>query len=140
LSEVHFSLAHRAVIDVMQIYHRHEPRDLAAAVRLYLGREPEGGHRGLADAFATAAVLDRQLARYPDLPRNVADLHSCLTKVDLAGRLRREDGQLVIAFGKHRGRPLAEVVASDPDYLRWLLTQDFLPDFRAILKQALENN
>jgi DNA polymerase-3 subunit epsilon len=44
---------------------------------------------------------------------------------------------LLLAFGKHAGRPLDEVAGSDPDYLRWLLRQDFLPDFKALVAEAL---
>ena len=138
-ARVHFSFGQRAVIDVMKIYHRFEPRDLAAAVRHYLGKEHANGHQALVDAYATAAVLDQQLACYDELPRRVAELHTCLTEVDLAGRLRREDGQIVLAFGKYRGQPLSEVARADPDYLHWLTTQDCLPDFEALLHQALED-
>src|SRR5262249_44706766 len=131
---VRFPLGRRAVVDVMQIFHEHERRDLAAAVRHYLGREHRGGHRAGADAYATAAVLDAQLGRSPGLPRTVPELHGCLSPVDLAGRFgRREDGAVAFAFGKYADVPLAEVAHQDPGYLRWLLGQDFLPDVRELV-------
>lgn len=134
---IDFSLAHRAVIDVMRLYHLREPRDLAAAVRHYLDREHHPRHGALADAYATAAVLDAQLEHYPDLPRSVPELHAHLIDVDLGGRLRHERDGIVLAFGRYAGASLKEIARSDPDYLRWLLGQDFLPDFQAILRQAL---
>jgi DNA polymerase-3 subunit epsilon len=133
-----FSLANRAILDVMELYHRREPRDLSAAVRFYLGRELADSHRALADAYATAAVLDAQIARYADLPKTVPELHACLTEVDLGGRLRREDGRLLLTFGKYVGRSLDEVAALDAAYLRWLLDQTFLPDFRGFVQAALQ--
>jgi len=134
-----FSLANRAVIDVMQIYHQREPRDLTAAVRHFLRRDHEEGHRALADAYATAAVLDAMVARYGDIPRTVAELHAGLTDADLGGQLRREDGRLVLSFGKYAGQTLDEVAALDVSYLRWLLEQTFLPDFRAFVEKALQH-
>jgi hypothetical protein len=76
------------------------------------------------------------LANAPDLPRTVAGLYAALVAVDLGKRLRRDD-RLLLAFGKHAGRPLEEVAGSDPDYLRWPLRQDFLPDFKAFVTDAL---
>jgi len=51
------------------------PRNLAAAVRHYCGRELENAHSAEADCRATADVLLAQLQRYPDLPRDVPGLH-----------------------------------------------------------------
>jgi DNA polymerase-3 subunit epsilon len=132
-----FSLKNRAFIDVMQIYHQKEPRDLTAAVRHYLGREHYYGHRAFADVYATAAILDAQLARHEDLPRTVSELHSALTDADIGGRFRRQDGVVVFAFGKYLGQPLIAIAESDPDYLHWMLDQDFLDDAKDIVRQAL---
>jgi DNA polymerase-3 subunit epsilon len=134
-----FDLAGRAVLDALAIFRRKEPRDLAAAVRLYLGRRHRGGHRAVADAAAALEVLDAQLARYPDLPARPEDLHRRLVEVDVAGRFRRGPGGApVFAFGKHRGRPLAEVAAADPGYLRWLLKcVPLLPDAADLVRVAV---
>jgi DNA polymerase-3 subunit epsilon len=69
------ALEGRSLIDPMEIFHRYEPRVLAAAVRTYLGRDHEGGHSAAADVLATAEVLDAMVNRYADLPRTVASLH-----------------------------------------------------------------
>lgn len=134
---VRFTLARRAVVDVYEIYHRREPRNLPAAVRLYLDRAHDGAHGALADAYATAAVLDAQLLRYADLPRSVARLHAYFAGADVSGRLRREDGELVLTFGKYAGRTLASVARADAGYLQRLLAEDCLPDFSALVERAL---
>jgi DNA polymerase-3 subunit epsilon len=137
-AEVDFSLAGRAVIDVLEIYHKREPRTLAAAVRHYVGRDHDGAHGAQADAAVTAAVLDAQLDRYPDQPRTVPELHDDFTTVDIARRLNRDDcGRIAFSFGKYNGLPLTEVAQFDPGYLRWLLERDFLPDFLEHIYQAL---
>jgi DNA polymerase-3 subunit epsilon len=133
-----FSVSPRAIIDVLQIYHRRERRDLGAAARHYLGCELAKHHHALVDAQTTAAILDNQLASYPDLARQVPELHASFTEVDVAGRLRLQGGEMVFAFGKHNGEALRGVAQDDPEYLRWLLAQDFLPDFLAIVRRAVE--
>jgi DNA polymerase III subunit epsilon len=136
-AEVDFPLAGRAVLDVQQIYHMYEPRDLASAVAHYCGRAHDGAHAAMADVEATAAVLDAQVGRYDELPGTVAGLSELLTEVDVAGRFRCDGGVVVFAFGKHLGRPLDEVAGADPSYLRWMLGQDFLDDVKELVEQAL---
>lgn len=130
-----FSLRGRKVLDALTLFHRREPRDLAAAVRLYCGREHPHAHRAHHDVEATAAVLDAMLGTYKDVPRGVAELHDYLIEVDVEGWFKRVDGVLVFARGKHRDVPLAEVARRDPSYLSWLADR-VLPDVRHLLDQA----
>ncbi len=130
-------VAGRAVIDALAVFRRREPRDLTAAVRHYLGEDRCGAHTALADATNALAVLDAQVLRY-GLPRSPAELHAALVDVDVGGAFRRgPDGEVVLAFGKYRGRPLAGVAAEDPGYLRWVLRQPFLDDAHALVRAAL---
>jgi DNA polymerase-3 subunit epsilon len=134
---VKFTVAGRAVIDVMQIYHAREPRDLAAALRFYCGRAHPGAHGAKADAEATAAVLDAQVGCYEDHPVTVSGLHEHFTDLDIAGRFRTVGGRIVFAFGKYQGRSLSSVARKDPGYLRWFLAQDFFDDAKALVRRAL---
>jgi DNA polymerase-3 subunit epsilon len=134
------SLEGRAILDPMEIYHAREPRDLAAAVRFYCGREHEDAHAASADALATAEVLDAMLVRYADLPRTVAGLNQHLKNpnaVDAAGNFVRVEGEIRFAFGKYRGRRLDAIAREKPDYLQWMLTQDFFDDTKALVNNAL---
>jgi DNA polymerase-3 subunit epsilon len=123
-----FPRAGRAVIDALHIYHRHEPRDLTAAARHYLGQEHDHAHQALADAEATAAILDAQVGMDDALPTTPAKLHRALIDVDVAGRFRTEGGAIVFTSGKYLGRTLAEVARHDPGYLRGMMTQDCFDD------------
>jgi DNA polymerase-3 subunit epsilon len=134
--------AGRRVIDAMTVFHRKEPRDLAAAVGFYLGREHEGAHGAEADVVATLEVLEAQVERYDDVPDDVAALADWLER----GRggsgerrrfVRRDDGELLLAFGKHRGRTLREVAASESRYLEWILQSDFPEDDKQLVRDAL---
>jgi len=64
----------RAVLDAAFIFHRKEPRHLAAALRFYCGRDLEGAHSAGADAEACLDILEAQVAHYADLPCDAADL------------------------------------------------------------------
>ncbi|MBM3982485.1 MAG: 3'-5' exonuclease [Planctomycetes bacterium] len=131
-----FRVAGRRVIDVLALYRRCHPRDLTSAVREYLGRDHIDAHSAVADARATAEVLDRQVGRHA-LPPTPAELHAALVEVDVAGRFRREAGRVVFAFGKYSGQLLAEVAARDPGYLRWMLGRPFLDDAHELVRRAL---
>ncbi len=130
----------RAIIDAMEIFHRCEPRDLAAAVRFYLGREHQAAHSAAGDVEATAEILDAMLARYSDLPRSVAGLHQHFREanaLDSNGYFVRVQGQIRFAFGKYRGQPLDTIAATKPDYLEWMLTQAFFDDTKQVVRDAL---
>jgi DNA polymerase-3 subunit epsilon len=130
----------RAVIDPMEIFHRREPRDLAAAVRFYLGRDHECGHSAAADVLAAVAILDAMVARYPDLPRDVAGLHRHFADpdcVDSDGFFRRVEGHIRLVKGKYRGLPLEKVAAESPSYLEWMLGQAFPEDTKRVAREAL---
>ncbi len=134
---VAFSVTGRAVLDALAVYRRHEARTLSAAVAFYLGRDHADAHAAGADAVAAAAVLDAQVARY-GLPAAPADLHAALVELDVAGKFRRgPGGAVVFAFGKHAGRPLADVARTDADYLGWMLTRPFLADVHDLVRAAL---
>jgi len=132
----------RRVIDIMTIFHRKEPRDLSAAVRFYLGREHEGAHGAEADVIASAEVLDAQLGRYPDLPRDAETLARWChplpaDAVDREGKFVWKDGRAAFAFGRYRDRTLEEIAREAPDYLQWILGSDFPEDARRLVEAAL---
>lgn len=136
-ARIPFRVVGRRVIDVLALYRRLQPRTLVSAVREYLGREHEGAHSAAADARAAAEVLDRQIGRHA-LPATPAELHASLVEVDVGGRFRRDDaGRIVFGFGKHVGKPLAEVAACDRGYLEWMLRTAFLDDTHDLVRRAL---
>src|SRR5712692_6833454 len=68
-----------------------------------------------------------------ELPRSAAGLHQHFNDpnaVDSNGCFVRVAGQVRFAFGKHRGQPLDAVARAKPDYLKWMLDQDFFDDTR----------
>lgn len=139
-----FPMEGRRVIDPQRIFHRREPRDLTAAVALYCGRPHENAHGAEADALATLNVIEGQLAHYPDLPRDAAGLDRyCNPRhpswADRSGRLRWENGDIVINFGSRKGDRLRDLVRTNSSFLKWMLKGNFPSDTQAIVRDALED-
>jgi hypothetical protein len=66
--------------------------------------------------LATAEILDAMVARYADLPRDVAGLFQHFkdpNAVDSGGSFVRVADQVRFAFGKYRGQPLDEVARTN---------------------------
>jgi DNA polymerase-3 subunit epsilon len=133
------SLEGRAVVDVMDLYHRQERGGLPAAVRHYLGTEHPDHHRAAADALAAAQVLDAMVVRHEDLPHDVEQLHRLLLdrRVDSRGFFERVGGEVRFAKTMHKGRALQEVARESPSYLTWMLGQSFAEDTKEVVRQAL---
>ena len=121
------------MIDVQNIFHAMEPRNLRAAYRFYCGGEDfENAHTAEADTIATYKVLKAQLDRYPDqLKNDVAQLASFVGKryVDFSGHLIwNADGEPVVNFGKHKGKTARQVFETDPSYFAWIQQGSFSLD------------
>jgi DNA polymerase III subunit epsilon len=132
-------------IDVQTIFHKREPRDLSAAYRFYCNKHHEGAHNALSDVQVTLEILNAQLSRYPDLPREVKGLHSFCRPVDdrwvtVDKKLYWRNNEAVISFGKHKGKSLQWVSENDPEYLKWIQNGDFSESLRSIAAQALKGN
>jgi len=130
------------VVDAKVIYHRKEPRTLAAALRFYCNEEHADAHSAEADVRATLSVIEGQLARYPDLPRSVSELDRYCQPdregaVDREGRLKWSAGEVVVNFGQKSGVLLRELAEREPKYLQWMLNRDFSPEVKAIVRDAL---
>jgi DNA polymerase-3 subunit epsilon len=132
----------RRLFDALRVFHRREPRDLAAAVRRYCGAEHEDAHGAEADAAAALRVLEGEFAAYPDLPTDPEAFDREFNprdpfNLDRAGRFRWVDGEATVNFGKKKGRRLRDLAAEDPSFLRWISRSDFPLDVRAIARDAL---
>ncbi len=131
------------MVDVQNIYHAMEPRNLRAAYRFYCGGEDfENAHSAEADTLATYQVLKAQLDRYqtPEkyreqvLKNDVASLAAFVGKkyVDFSGHLIKDDsGEILINFGKHKGKTARKVFDTDPSYFAWIQQGSFTLDTKA---------
>jgi DNA polymerase-3 subunit epsilon len=123
-----FDIADRRMLDVQKVFHVLEPRTLTAALRFYCNEDLTDAHSAEADAFATWKVFNAQLARYPQLGNSVDSVIQYLGDeqiVDFARRFVMEKGVEIFNFGKHKGRPVADVLRNEPQYYDWMMKGDF---------------
>lgn len=137
-----FPAPNTRVVDSRRIFIAKEPRTLQAAFALYCGRELDGAHSAEVDAIAAAEVLLAQIERYPDLPDDLDALDEfCHPNrkewVDGAGKLQWKDGEVVLTFGKYRGKSLRRLTEEDRGYLEWVAKADFPPDVVQVISDAL---
>jgi DNA polymerase-3 subunit epsilon len=141
--ETSFSMEGRRVVDMQNIFHREERRDLSAAARFYLDREHEEAHTALGDIRTSAGVLGAQLLRYPDIPQDLDGLHDYCeeyspTRTEVDRWFSPEEEGHVFRRGKHKGTALAEVAGEAPDYLKWMMgANDMDEDVLTIVRAAL---
>lgn len=148
--EIPVDLHGKKMVDVQNIYHAMEPRNLKAAYRFYCGGDFENAHTAEADTLATYAVLKGQLDRYPETLKNdvaflanfAATAGGRTRPVDYAGRLVRNDrDEAVVSFGKHKGKTARQVYREDPSYFTWIENGEFTLDTKrqfALLKHRFE--
>ena len=140
--ETEFGLEGRKLVDVQNIFHTMEPRNLKAAYKFYCGKGLENAHSAEADVKATYEIFMAQIERYQgvklqdekgrefepvvnDVPK-LAELSSKSKNADLAGRIVYNDkGEEVFSFGKHKDKTVVEVFTKEPSYYNWMMQGDF---------------
>lgn len=139
---VDFEIKGRRMIDVQNIFHKMEPRNLKAAFRFYCAKELMNAHSAEADALATFEILEAQLEKYEGvayidnngqetfpITNDLNSLHrfSIYHKFcDLAGHIVfDEQNRETLNFGKYKGRPVEEIFRIEPSYYDWMMKSQF---------------
>lgn len=134
---IEFDVEKRKFIDVQRIFHLREPRNLKAAYRFYCDKDLENAHSAEADTMATWQVLKAQLERYDDLPTEIDKLHQISGQsnfVDLGGRFILNAQSIpCFNFGKHKGKPIKDVLKAEPGYFEWMMNGDFPQQTKNVL-------
>ena len=127
-AQVDFDMKGRKLLDIQNIFHKMEPRTLSAAYKFYCNQNLDAAHSAEADATATYEILEAQIKRYPELGNNIESMLKVIGEdqiVDFARRFIMENGIEVFNFGKFKGRPVADVLRSEPQYYDWMMKGDF---------------
>ncbi len=127
-SGLDFSMESRRLVDVQKIFHTMEQRTLGAAYKFYCNKILENAHSAEADAAATLEILHAQVERYPQLGLTLETILNCIGEddcVDFARRMVKVDGVEIFNFGKHKGKPVLDVLKTEPQYYDWMMKGDF---------------
>lgn len=135
---VDFDFRKRSLVDVQNIFHKMEQRTLSAAYKFYCHKDLENAHSAEADTIATFEVLEAQLDKYSDTLKNdvkfLAEFSTKSKFMDYACRIMLNDkDQPVFNFGKHKGKLVTDVLASEPSYYDWMMKGDFTLDTKKVL-------
>lgn len=126
---VDLDLSKFKLVDVQTIFHKMEPRNLAAGYQFYCGKTLENAHSAEADTLATFEILNAQVGRYEDLPNEISGLSEFSFHhkfADLAGMIHFDaDHQEIFAFGKYKGQRVKDVFQKDVGYYAWIQNADF---------------
>jgi len=137
---IEFSTDGRKMLDVQKIFHLMEQRTLSAAYKFYCQKTLEGAHSAEVDASATWEVLEAQVARYPNIGNTVESILKFTGEddiVDFARRFVKEKGVEVFNFGKHKGKPVVQVLREEPQYYDWMMKGDFAMNTKQKLTEIL---
>lgn len=150
-ANVDFDTENRKIVDAQKIFHLMEKRNLTAAYKFYCGKDLENAHSALADTQATHEVLVSQIEKYEGqeafdslgkklatIENDMGALHELTTssRVDFAGRMIYKDGIEVFNFGKHRGKPVKEILQKEPSFYDWMMKGDFPLDTKRKLTKV----
>ncbi len=155
-ADVDFEISNKKLIDAQKIFHMMEKRNLTAAYKFYCGKDLINAHSALADTQATYEVLLSQIEKYEGMEmtdlggeslgvikNDMGVIHNMTNgkMVDLAGRMTiNNDGVEIFNFGKHKGKPVSEVLKSEPSFYDWLMKGDFPLDTKRKLTQIRLRN
>lgn len=135
-----FSIDGRKMVDVQKVFHMMEQRTLGAAYKFYCGKTLEGAHSAEADATATWEILEAQVERYPNIGSDVESIVKFTGEddiVDFARRFIKVNGVEIFNFGKHKGKPVTEVLRTEPQYYDWMMKGDFAMNTKQKLTEIL---
>jgi DNA polymerase-3 subunit epsilon len=138
--DIDFKVDSRKLIDVQKVFFMMEPRTLTAAYKFYCGKNLDDAHSAEADADATWEVLLSQLQRYPQLGNTLDSILAVVGDeeiVDFARRMIIADGKIVFNFGKHKGKPVEEVLKKERSYYDWMMQGDFSQNTKQKLTEIL---
>ncbi|MDR3046623.1 MAG: 3'-5' exonuclease [Bacteroidales bacterium] len=149
------NMLNRKLVDIQNIFHKMEPRNLVAAYKFYCGKDLSGAHEAENDTRATYEILKAQIERYQDTVYEdksgktsipiANDIHklslfsSDSRNVDMVGRIVfNEKDEEVFAFGKHNGKTVEQVLLEDRNYLDWIMRSDFHYSTKEVVKKINE--
>ncbi|NRB49243.1 MAG: 3'-5' exonuclease [Saprospiraceae bacterium] len=149
-------MSRRRTLDIQRIFYKMEPRTLKAALRYYCGEELVDAHDAMADVRATISVFKGQLEKYAGVDyvdgdgnvteapvkedmQSIHDFTNDQRFLDATQKLKVDvDGQVVFAFGKYQGKPVAETLVKDNQYYNWMLHKEFSTQVKQLIKKLVK--
>lgn len=152
---VEFTLLGRKVVDLANIYHAMEPRDLTAAYGFYCGKTAEKQNsEGTTQMYFE--ILNNMMAKYSGkdysdksgqthkIEPTVESINNLFNKnkkqLDIEGNIVLNDANRpVFTKGKYKDQVVSEALLKDKDYYEWLVDVSTFPaDTKLVIKKIVE--
>lgn len=151
-ANIEFDIENINLIDVQNIFHQMEQRTLVAAYKFYCDKDLTNAHSAAADTSATYEVLKSMLDKYQNtefinqdkevsIPvvndmEKLAAFSKRSNNVDLAGRFVFNKNEIAcFNFGKHKGKPVEQVLTEEPSYYSWMMNGEFSINTKKVLEK-----
>ena len=151
-ADIEFNLENINLIDVQNIFHQMEQRTLVAAYKFYCDKDLTNAHSASADTNATYEVLKSMLDKYQNTEfinrdkevsvpvvndmEKLAEFSKRNNNVDLAGRFIFNKNEIAcFNFGKHKGKPVEQVLTEEPSYYSWMMKGEFSINTKKVLEK-----
>lgn len=125
-------------VDPFRVWRALEGRTLEDAIRRFLDRElAEDAHTAEGDVRFLPDLMDAMMDEFGLGWGDVLDLSRPEHEVDRPGKFRLDDdGVVVFDFGSHKGEP----VEDHPDYVSWMMREDFPQETKDAIRKLREND
>lgn len=142
--EITWSYDGARILDAYRVWQIIETRSLEDAAEHWLGvmekvkrKGRDGPHGAMFDTRLSTLVLASQLVKHEQVPRTVQGIHDLCWPgwFDGEGKLKWRNGELCLAFGEHRDRPLRTV---NKGYLNWMIHKDFSNMVKDACRNAIQ--
>lgn len=155
-SGVEFTLFGRKIVDLANIYHAMEPRDLAAAYGFFCGKGMESPTNSESTVKMYFEILNKMMEKYSGkqyidksgksqtIEATVDSVNNLFNKnkkkLDIEGNIVLNDSNRpVFTKGKYKNQIVSEVLLKDKDYYEWIVdVSDFPTDTKLVVKKIVE--
>lgn len=141
-ADVDFDLKNRKQVDIQNIFHKMEPRNLSAAYKFYCDKELVNAHSAEADTIATFEILKAQLDHYngreyknkegeTSVPvindiNSLSEFSYHAKNADLVGHIiYNKSEEEIFNFGKYKGKSVEKTFSTEPQYYDWMMKSKF---------------
>lgn len=152
---VEFTLLNRKVVDLANIYHAMEPRDLPAAISFYCNKTSEK----MSSEVTTQTyfeVINKMMEKYSGknytdksgksskIESTVESINNLFNKnkkqLDIEGNIILNDlNRPVFTKGKYKDQVVSDALLKDKDYYEWLVDVSTFPaDTKLVIKKIVE--
>ena len=131
----------KIIIDPLKIWRHFEPRRLEDAVKRFVGEEHITAHSAVGDVEATGKVLTGMVKSFGVSQLSWKELQNVMEPgrenwVGPTSHFKWENENVVVNFGKNKGKDLCVLSKDDSDYLSWLMKSDFPEHIKELIVAA----